>query len=61
MGKVLTWIGIGLAIWVVWKLVMVSRRRAESAREARSAPRDAALRECNRERDVPQKEGADAP
>jgi uncharacterized protein len=38
MGKVLTWIGIGLAIWVVWKLVLVSRRRAESAREARSAP-----------------------
>jgi uncharacterized protein len=37
MGKVLTWIGIGLAIWVVWKLVMVSRRRAESAREARAA------------------------
>jgi uncharacterized protein len=38
MGKVLVWIGIALALWLVWRLAGISRRRTEAARASRSAP-----------------------
>lgn len=37
MGKLLVWVGIALALWVAWRLVGISRRRAEAARSARAA------------------------
>ena len=37
MGKVLVWIGVALALWLAWRLVGISRRRAEAARSARGA------------------------
>lgn len=36
MGKVLTWVLIGLVLWAAWRLVVISQRRAERAR--RDAP-----------------------
>jgi uncharacterized protein len=37
MGKVLVWVGIALAAWVVWRFVLVGRRRVRE-----DAGRDAA-------------------
>ena len=37
MGKVLTWLGIALVAWAVWRLVLISQRRAVSAREKAAA------------------------
>jgi uncharacterized protein len=37
MGKVLAWIAIALLAWAVWRLVVISKRRAERARDARGA------------------------
>ena len=34
MGKVLAWVAIALFAWAVWRLVVISRRRAERARAA---------------------------
>ncbi len=37
MGKVLAWVAIGLLAWAVWRLVVISKRRAERARTAAGA------------------------
>jgi uncharacterized protein len=34
MGKVLSWVAIALVAWAVWRLVVISKRRAERARDA---------------------------
>ncbi len=34
MGKVMTWVVIGLIVWGAWRLWTISRVRAERAREA---------------------------
>lgn len=44
MGKLLVWVGVALALWLAWRLVGISRRRAAAAREAAAgaAARDGA-------------------
>jgi len=37
MGKVMTWVVIGLIVWGAWRLWTISRVRAERAREAARA------------------------
>jgi uncharacterized protein len=39
MGKVLAWVAIALFAWAAWRLVVISKRRAERARDAAGAPR----------------------
>jgi uncharacterized protein len=42
MGKVMTWVVIGLIAWGAWRLWTISRVRAERAREAARTAADAA-------------------
>jgi uncharacterized protein len=37
MGKILTWVAIGLAVWAAWRLWTVSQRRVAAARERAAA------------------------
>lgn len=37
MGKLLTWVLIGLAVWGAWRMWTISQRRAERARAQREA------------------------
>jgi len=37
MGKVLTWIVIGLVAWSIWRLLLISQRRAARSRSDPSA------------------------
>jgi uncharacterized protein len=37
MGKLLGWVLVGLLVWVVWRFVVISKRRAERARGGESA------------------------
>jgi uncharacterized protein len=39
MGKLLTWLAIGLAVWAAWRLWTISRRRADAARERAASVR----------------------
>lgn len=34
MGKVLVWVGIALAVWLVWRFVVLSQRRSGRAAQA---------------------------
>ncbi|RPH45588.1 MAG: hypothetical protein EHM87_05805 [Burkholderiales bacterium] len=40
MGKVMTWVVIGLLVWGAWRLWTISRVRAERARDAARAAGD---------------------
>jgi uncharacterized protein len=37
MGKVLAWVAVALVVWATWRLVTISKRRAERARDAAGA------------------------
>ena len=37
MGKLLGWVLVGLLVWVVWRFMVISKRRAERARGGESA------------------------
>jgi uncharacterized protein len=37
MGKLLGWVLVGLLVWVVWRFMVISKRRAERARGNESA------------------------
>jgi hypothetical protein len=37
MGKLLGWVLVGLMVWVVWRFVVISKRRAERASAGESA------------------------
>ncbi len=37
MGKLLGWVLVGLLVWVVWRFMVISKRRAERANASKSA------------------------
>lgn len=39
MGKVLTWVLIAAIVWLVWQLIVVSRRRSESSSRSEGSDR----------------------
>ena len=42
MGKVMTWVVLGLLVWLAWKMVEVARVKNARAAAARAAARDKA-------------------
>jgi uncharacterized protein len=41
MGKLLGWVLVGLLVWVVWRFMVISKRRAERANASKSASESA--------------------
>ncbi len=41
MGKVLTWLLIAAIVWLVWQLIVASRRRSERSRRSATDPASA--------------------
>lgn len=46
MGKLLGWVLVGLLVWVVWRFMVISKRRAERA-NASDSPSDSASGEAS--------------
>jgi len=53
MGKLLGWVLVGLLVWVVWRFMVISKRRAERAGASESADGDTSPSSQGARRDTP--------
>ncbi len=53
MGKLLGWVLVGLLVWVVWRFMVISKRRAERAKAGGSAGGEASPSSQGARRDTP--------
>ncbi|MEI6545468.1 MAG: PP0621 family protein [Burkholderiales bacterium] len=53
MGKLLGWVLVGLMVWVVWRFIVISKRRAERANAGDSGGGEASPSSQGARRDTP--------
>ena len=53
MGKLLGWVLVGLLVWVVWRFMVISKRRAERANAGDSTGDEASPSSQGARRDAP--------